>query len=236
MSWSWEPMRCAASVCSRSICSPSSRSRRRRRSATSCSARRPLGRVTLEVGRDRRGDLVDRAVELLADLRDARPVLVERALQTLGLVGDLGLDRGHELLLPGADTLELGRQALLQARDLRAPVGEALLDGPLGLGERGAELRGRVPLALGDVAAAFLDDAPLLLGEGRGGLRPGERERLLELVRAALGLGGDDRVEPRLAALDLVVEALRGLAACDGARRRPRPLPRTRRGRRGSRR
>jgi hypothetical protein len=104
----------------------------------------PLGRVTLEVGRDRRCDLVDRAVELLADLRDARSVLVERALQTLGLVGDLGLDRGHELLLPGADTLQLGRQALLQARDLRAPVGEALLDGPLDLGERGAELRGRV--------------------------------------------------------------------------------------------
>ena len=73
-----------------------------------------------------------------------------------------------QLLLALRDPLQLGRQALLEAASTSAPQSaKRCSTDALGLGERGAELRRRVALALGDVAAALLGDAALLLGERR---------------------------------------------------------------------
>src|SRR5262249_37073080 len=118
------------------------------------------------------------------------------------------LHGGDQLSLAYADALELGRQALPQPGDLGAPIGEARLDRALGFGERRGEVRARVALTLGHVAAALLDDPPLLLLQRGDRLGTGEGERLRELLGTELGLLGDDRVEAGLAALDLVVERL----------------------------
>ena len=119
---------------------------------------------------------------------------------------DLGLDRGHELLLALTDPLELGGEALLERRHIGAPVDESLLDRPLCVGQGGAQLRGRIALALGDIPPALVGDAALLLGEHRQRVRARECEVLLELGCPNLRLLSEHGVEAGLAALDLLVE------------------------------
>ena len=69
-----------------------------------------------------------------------------------------------------------------------------------------AEPRGRVALALRDVAAPLLCDPPLLLGELRERVGAQPRERVLELGRALRDLLRHDLVERGSAALDLALE------------------------------
>src|SRR5262249_58974501 len=82
-----------------------------------------LGGVALEVGGDLPGDLVDRPVELLADLGYPCAVLFERALEPLRHGVDLRLDRGDQLLLAGARPLQLRPPALVDGGRPPAPGG-----------------------------------------------------------------------------------------------------------------
>ena len=111
----------------------------------------------------------------------------------------------------------------LELLDVGGPLREALLDGPLRGEQLLAELGGRLALALGDVPAALLGDAALLLGVAREGVGAQASERALELLRALGDLGGDDRVELALAALDLLLERARLPPDAHRGRRSPAP-------------
>ena len=102
-----------------------------------------------------------------------------------------------------------------------------------------AEPRGRVALALGDVAAPLLRDPALLVGELRDRVGARTRERRLELGRALLDLLRHDLVEGGASALDRRGRAgARAPSPC-GARARTRrarcPRARLRRRRRSRR-
>ena len=97
-------------------------------------------------------------------------------------------------------------QALLQLGDVARPVGDPLLDRRLGRDEPLTQALGRDSLPLGDVAAAFLCDPPLLLRELRQGIGSLPGQRVLELLGAHGKLVCHDLVERGLAPLGLAFE------------------------------
>ncbi len=82
------------------------------------------------------------------------------------------------------EALQLVGEPFLELRDVGVPVAEALLDRALHRDELLAELRARVALALGDVAAPLLGDSPLLVGEQRERVGPRARQDVRQLLGA----------------------------------------------------
>ncbi len=82
------------------------------------------------------------------------------------------------------------------------------------------QLRARMALALADHGSALLRQAPLLVDEARERLRTRHRERSLELASACLGLVPDHRVEPLLG---LDQAALRVAVALEQTLQREQP-------------
>ncbi len=172
----------------------------------------PLDPVLLEVGGGRRRHLLRAPRQVLAQLRGQGPVLFERRLQLLGVGVDPPLDLGRQLHLALREPRNLLGEALLKLVQVAAPLREPLLHPPLRRRQRLDQPRRGVALALGYVGPALLHDPPLLVGERRKRLRPGESECPLEVGRAALDLERDDLVEGLLAPGYLVLERARGRA------------------------
>ena len=117
-----QPMRCADSVCSRSICSPSSRSRRRSRSATSWSARRRSAAWLSRSAATAAATSSIDAVELLADLRHAargaRPACVSsRSASSAIFASTAAISCCWRAPIRSSSV----RQALLERRRARSP-------------------------------------------------------------------------------------------------------------------
>src|SRR5439155_112460 len=90
----------------------------------------------------------------------------------LRVLTDPTFDLRDQLSLPRLDALQLVDEALLEFRDVAAPVPEPLLDRALHGKELLAEARARVALALGHVTAARFGDPALLLGARSSGSIP----------------------------------------------------------------
>src|SRR5436190_13956923 len=162
--------------------------------------------MLLELRVRRLRDVLGGAVELLTEPADQRTVLVDRALQPLGLVADLRLCVGGYLSNALWDARELGGEALLQLAQIGDPDRQPLGDAAFGFGESLQETRRCIALALGYVASTLVGDPPFLLDEDRERLRARELQRLRELRAPLRGLACDGPVEHRLAALQLLVE------------------------------
>ena len=183
----------------------------------------PFDPVRLEVGRRRGRDLLRAPGEILAHLRCRRALLLQRGLKPVGVGVDPRLDLRRQLGLPLRDPRELVSEALLEAAQVRRPLGDPLLDVPLCLRQRLGELGARVALALRHVDPSLLRDPPLLVRERGKRLRARERKRPLELVGAELDLACDDLVERGLATADLVLQRARrraGAPQCEERRDR----------------
>ncbi len=159
-----------------------------------------LGRVLLELGarRLRRPPARERVEVRRAAWRCSCALLLELRLRAASASWPIFASIvGDQLLLRWPRSARSSSvEALLELRRRRRPSrAKRCSTAALRVGERVAELRGRVALALGDVAAALLGDPPLLVGEQRERLGARERERPLELLGALLGLLRDDRVE-----------------------------------------
>ena len=199
-------IRSDAFASSRSICSDRSRSRFRSRSRDLVQRPAPLGRVRLEL---RGGVLVHvlrLLVELRAEPRRQRLLLVGGALDALRVLLDLRLDLLHPQLLALRQPRQLVGEPLLRALQVVRPRRQPLLEPLAHRRQRLRELRVRLALALGHVAPALVGDPALLLGEQRERLGAGARERLLELDRARARLLLDGFSELGAGALDLVVD------------------------------
>ena len=183
----------------------------------------PLGSVLLELRVRLLHHLLPLACEVGTEPRHELPLLLDGSLQPVGVLADLCVRLGHQRLLARLDALHVVREALLQLPDVARPVGEPLLDRGLGRDELLAEPLGGVALALGDVAAPFLCDPPLLLRELRQGVGAEPGERVLELLRPLRELLRDDLVEGALAALDLAFEQRAGARESSAGRACRRP-------------
>ena len=204
---SW--IRCVASLPSRSTSSCRSRSRLRSRSATSCSARAPFGGVLLELRVACCVDLLRGAASSSARRRAIScALLLDLALQPLGVLADARLDLRHQLPLPRLDALQLVGEAPLQLLDVGAPVGHALLDGALHLAElrRRASRSRRAPARRRRAVVPRRSAAPRRrAAESASARAAGRASRSSSSLRCS-SLVRDDRVELALAALDLALE------------------------------
>ena len=155
--------RCIASACSRSICSCSSRSRWRSRSASSCSARRRSAACASSSAAAAADDLLRRPLRApRAASRSAPRCSSSDACSRSASVVDARLDLGRQLLLPLRDPRDLVGQALLELLEVgRSSRRGAARRRAAPSVSASASLRRRVALALGDVAPPLLGDPPL---------------------------------------------------------------------------
>ena len=141
--------------------------------------------MRLELGVGRRCCLLSRPRQLLTQARDRGALLLVGRAQPLGLRRHTSLCRNDQLPLPLRELLQLGREGLLGAVEVGAPGREALLDLRLDPRELSSTSFARARLfAFAGHSAAILREAPLIVLEGRHGIRPCSCERVLELLGA----------------------------------------------------
>jgi len=157
----------------------------------------PLGGVRLEL-LERLGDRrLRRALELLAQPDDRRPLLVgsRDELGRLGLDPRLGVR--DQLLLPLLEPPQIRLQALLRTVEIVSPCAQPLVDAARGDRERLRELHACGSLPFGELAAAFVRDLPLLLDQRRKGVGTHPREPRLQLICSRSGFLRDEHAQAR---------------------------------------
>ena len=159
-----------------------------------------------ELGARRRGGLLRRARELVAELRDDGAQLLGLALDALRVAAHSRLDVGEQLLLPVGKPCDLRREPLLRALEVLAPRAQAPLDAPLRLRQRLAQALAGLLLPRGDLLPARLGDAALLVEEERRRLGSRPREHALELGGVSCGLALDELAQMPFRAARLVVD------------------------------
>src|SRR5205085_5347408 len=143
-----------------------------------------LGLGCLELARRSRGHVLRGSREVLAETRDRRTLLLALGLQPFGVRADPHLGLGDQLALTLAEAGDLERVGLLSTVEVGCPLGEPLLDTLLRRRERLRQLRCCLLLALRELAAPLLRDAPLLLDEEGGRVGPRTGDCVLDLDSA----------------------------------------------------
>ena len=158
-----------------------------------------LGRVRLELAGRGLDGLLDLPLDLGAQARDVRALLVGcRTTSRSVSRGEARLRVGDQLPLALLEAGELGGEPLAQALEVLRPGVSLPSNSFWAPISRRRELGQDALLGAGDLVAALLGQLAVLLGELRRRLRALDRERALQLGLAALGLGFDQRLQALL--------------------------------------